>query len=385
MAIKDRSNRRLIRLGIIRLGIKKKSSKGVEYPAQADHFVLKDAPEIATVYGDEPRELDVMLPYPDVERNFTAFYQVWAGGVLVCQGDGEYVRYATPFTSSINQKSGRTSVKNAPGDTQVSNGMACTDFDWNGSHFDQGAEVPCSGGAKDLYSHCAACKLSSMLKVMMVDPRLFRMGYYQISTGSTRNYDTIMGTLEAMPADRLNGIPFKLRMVEEQTTFQDTDGKRKKTKKWFLQLEPDPELVRKLYQRMTAQMIEVPSPDDEIIARIAPPDTDLDFGDIGDPNTFDGELENGAFIDPEPEATPEQPGNPAPAATITIPPMPDGIPETCGEVDWGTVYQQFGFKHKGQAMSALVNVYGSTWREKPTADAWEQLAIYQASKEANGA
>lgn len=267
MPIRDRSNRRLVRLGVIRLGHKEKQTKKrkdgttyeVEYPTQDDHFVLTDAPELAEVYGEQPRELDVLLPFPDVTRNFDAYYQVWAGGVLVCQGDGEQVLYSTPFTVQVSDK-GATHVYNASGDTLVSNGIAQVRFTWNGSIFKPGDTVACPGQSADLYPHCAACKLNGMLKVMMSDPRLFRMGYYQVSTGSKRNYDTIMGTLEMLPAERLNGIPFKLRMVEESTTYKDSNGKRAKGTKWFLQLEPDPAFTRHLYTRMTRSMMGLPEP-----------------------------------------------------------------------------------------------------------------------------
>ena len=94
----------------------------------------------------------------------------------------------------------------------------------------------------------------------MADPRLFRLGYYQIATGSGRNYDTILGTLELISdqAGKVNGIPFKLRMVKEHTTYVD-DGKRKKTEKWFLQLEPDPTFTRKLYSRTASGILALPS------------------------------------------------------------------------------------------------------------------------------
>ncbi len=266
MSLKDRDRtrpRRLVRLGIIRLGYKEKRQRkdGSEYefPVQADHFVLTDAQELTQVYGKQPRELDVILPFPDVERNFDAAYTVWAGGVLVCRGDGEFVEYAAPFKVTT-KKNGKTAVYNDAGDTQVSGGAAQVPFDWNGTHFEPGELVPCSGASQDLYPHCKACKMSAILKVMMADPRLFRLGYYQIATGSGRNYDTILGTLELIgdQAGKVNGIPFKLRLVEEQTTYQE-NGKRRKTTKWFLQLEPDPTFVRKLYSKTAAGILALPS------------------------------------------------------------------------------------------------------------------------------
>lgn len=292
MAIKDRTRRRLVRLGTIRLGIQVPNSSGNgTHPVQTDYFVLKDAPELMDVYGEKPRELDVLLPFPDIERNFDAWYQVWAGGVLVCQGDGEYVQYATPHRVQVKERKrggevvGHTThVYNDKGDTLVSNGVAQAAFDWNGEHFEAGEIVPCPGAAKDLYPHCAACRLGCLLKVMMADPTLFRMGYYQISTGSKRNYDTIMGTLEMFPADRVNSIPFKLRLVEEQVTYND-NGERKKGKKWFLQLEPDPTITRKLYSKAAERLIEEPA---SVAALPAPegPDWDQLVVDVPEPPPF---------------------------------------------------------------------------------------------------
>ena len=179
MPIKDRTRRRLVRLGIIRLGYMKENSRGTKYPAQSDSFLLHDAPEIQEFYAaqgiDKVRELGVLLPFPDIDRNFSANYQVWAGGVLVCQGDGEYVSYATPFTTTVSTS--KTSVKNAAGDTHVSNGCAQVAFSWNGASFEPGELVPCSGATQDLYPHCKACRLSCLLKVMMADESLFRLGY----------------------------------------------------------------------------------------------------------------------------------------------------------------------------------------------------------------
>ena len=262
MPLKDRDRtrpRRLVRSGIIRLGHKEKRKRKdgseYEYPVQDSHFVLTDAPDIAEVYGDKPRELDVILPFPDIARNFDAFYTVWAGGVLVCKGDGEYIRYATPLRTE--EKSGRTRVYNDSGDTLVSDGQAQVAFKWNGQEFEPGDLVPCSGAAQDLYPQCAACRKSALLKVMMAKPELIRCGYYQLATTSGRNYDTILGTLEMVSADGLrpvNGIPFKLRLVEEATTYIDK-GKRKATKKWFVQLEPSPVIVRALYQQQARALL----------------------------------------------------------------------------------------------------------------------------------
>ena len=392
MPIKDRDNRRLNRLGIIRLGHKEERRRPdgstYTYPVQDDHFLLHDASDVAEFYHkkgiDEVRELDVLLPYPDIDRNFPTWYQVWAGGVLVCQGDGEYVEHATPFTCAISQKGG-VSVRNAPGDTLVANGVALVPFDWNGDHFGEGDHVPCPGATGGAYPHCKACKLSSVLKVMMADPDLFRFGYYQISTGSGQNYDTIMGTLEAMPADRVNGVPFKLSLVERQTSFQDTDGQRKKTTKWFLQLEPDRDITRKLYRRQVSHMIGAPEPRDVPALSYdrkdwiehdgedppAPPPWAEDQAEGDDEPTGDPFL-NGTPAEPEPESAP-----PAPA---TLVPAPAGlthqnIVEKAAGLD--------GYAHVGDVKAAMLSIYGASWSRTPEwspSEAWSELQIYAASK-----
>jgi hypothetical protein len=147
--------------------------------------------------------------------------------------------------------------------------------------------------------------VSAILKVMMARPDLFRLGYYQIATGSGRNYDTILGTLEliASQAGRVNGIPFKLRLVKEPTIYNE-DGTRKQTEKWFLQLEPEPEFTRKLYRRQAAAILDEPAPRPQL----EPGDWDGEFdadseapppiAENGGPATVDAET--GEILEPEP-------------------------------------------------------------------------------------
>jgi len=81
--------RRLPRLGKIRLGIKVISKKtGRSYPKETDYFVCP--PEVQKVYGDRPKELDVMFPINDREIIFPQAY-CWYGKSrgIKCMGDGE--------------------------------------------------------------------------------------------------------------------------------------------------------------------------------------------------------------------------------------------------------------------------------------------------------
>ena len=81
--------RRLPRLGKIRLGVKKISSKGKEYPAEVDYFVCP--PEVQKVFGEQPKELEIMFPINEVESIFPQSYTFYGSSKGVkCKGDGEH-------------------------------------------------------------------------------------------------------------------------------------------------------------------------------------------------------------------------------------------------------------------------------------------------------
>ena len=81
------TQRRLPRLGKIRLGIKAISQNGREYPKAVDYFVVP--PEVGEIYGPEPRTLDIILPVDSEELLASTFYKAYsASRGLVCKGDG---------------------------------------------------------------------------------------------------------------------------------------------------------------------------------------------------------------------------------------------------------------------------------------------------------
>lgn len=291
MAIKDRKRTRFNRLGVIRLGYRVfycdnghakaptrwngnasqecsvcgKTRSGLSErsgvaPYQPGHFVLRDAPAILDFYEQRGtpetgiRELEIMFPFAERDRNFIANYQVWTANTVVCEGDGEYVTRASPFKLS-KSKSGYLRIRQDTGDTLVNNGMACKKFDWNGEHFEAGDHVPCSGsGEERLYPHCALCKLNSLIKVIMADPELFDVGYYQIATGSGNNYDAFDTMFDILPAN-VQGVRFRLQMVQEKKRYRGDDGKLHPTEKWFLYLKPMREDLRQMMEQQAARQL----------------------------------------------------------------------------------------------------------------------------------
>jgi len=83
---------RLPRLGKIRLGEKvekiTKQGKKIEYPRSLDYFVVPE--EVKAIYGEKPRQLDVMFPTDDEEAIFPQYYKRYGSQRgLKCKGDGQ--------------------------------------------------------------------------------------------------------------------------------------------------------------------------------------------------------------------------------------------------------------------------------------------------------
>jgi len=72
----------------IRLGIRKKNEKGVEYPVETHFFVCPKA--VRDIFGDEPTELRVYFPTNKREEIFPQNYEKYgSNNALQCWGDGE--------------------------------------------------------------------------------------------------------------------------------------------------------------------------------------------------------------------------------------------------------------------------------------------------------
>ena len=81
------NQRRLPRMGKIRLGLKVVNQNGREYPKAVDYFVCP--PEVQEVFGPKPTALDIILPVDAEELVASTFYKAYsASRGLVCRGDG---------------------------------------------------------------------------------------------------------------------------------------------------------------------------------------------------------------------------------------------------------------------------------------------------------
>lgn len=188
--------RRLPRLGKIRLGIKKLSRSGQEYPVEADCFVCP--PEVQKVYGERPKELRIMFPVDDATQIFPQAYKWYgANAGLKCKGDGETaIRRWADLEEPLRQEIG-------------------------GRHDDNElVEIPCSCFRLE----SGECSEKGNLMVILPDVNLG--GVYQIDTGSFYNIVELNSTIDYLKAllGRIALIPLTLRREAVEIPFQ---GKRR--------------------------------------------------------------------------------------------------------------------------------------------------------------
>jgi hypothetical protein len=81
--------RRFVPKGKIRLGVKVKNAKGVEYPKETEYFACHEVPEVEAVYGAKPTALDVMFPTGKLDVIFPQAYECYGRNTgLKCTGNG---------------------------------------------------------------------------------------------------------------------------------------------------------------------------------------------------------------------------------------------------------------------------------------------------------
>ena len=278
--------RRLPRIGKIRLGIKAVNSSGTEYPKDVDYFVCPL--EVQNVYGEQPRELDVIIPVEDPKMFFPFALKWYSASSLVCKGDGVTAERAK---SKVDDKD---KVLDAAGTKRSK------------------VKCPC-GHLKTDENPKGECTLKATLMVMI--PKVSMGGIYAIDTGSIHNVIEINSCVAmerqsdpAIPGDegepagflralfgRVALIPLKLRRVERD--IEKPDGKR--VKKWLLQLTTDANLPAVQAYRDGAVLalqrssaLALPEPDRDITDDKKPIDvTDLESPDLAEapPNPTQGE------------------------------------------------------------------------------------------------
>lgn len=279
--------RRLPRAGKIRLGIKKKTNGGAEYPSEVDYFILdpqtpselenkKLIDEFHRLYGDQPKSINVMFPLSNPELIFPQFYKRYGKTTsLQCKGDGEVAYCATEEYAAGLEKI-------PPKGDEL-----------------PGIKVVCKG--KDCpYYIKKQCSEVATLQVLL--PDLPGAGVWQITTGSFNsivNLNSCFDYIRAI-AGRFHMIPLKLERREQEVQHKDAEGKVSSRKHYILHIDMAVKLadLQKYAQiDSTRIMLELPVPEQEkedIVFETSPEEKAADVivesaatdSDFGDPERF---------------------------------------------------------------------------------------------------
>ncbi|MDI6774009.1 MAG: hypothetical protein QME60_01235 [Verrucomicrobiota bacterium] len=209
---------RLPRIGVIRLGEKVKNASGREYPRALDYFRLDDAPGVKEVYGNNPKELDVMFPTERVELFFEQKLKAYRKSGLFCASDDGHE--ARRVRLGISDGQFTKIPKGQPYDPDGEAYLKQTGEDVEvGSLF----ELPCPFEECGFFKS-GFCKPVARLLIFL--PKVPGFGVYQIVTSSdngTRNINSYIESIRAV-AGRVSMIPLKLRL--EPMDVQ-VEGKKK--------------------------------------------------------------------------------------------------------------------------------------------------------------
>lgn len=304
MAIDGLTNRGLSfpEIGSIRKGDKKGDrAPGKDLQWFRAEFDIEEKAALTTfmqVYGARPAELNVFLPFDDIERMWDPFYEAYVAGGLVYRSDGRYVLYE---------------IDPATGKKIVVNGQPSAPHRANPVGFYGQKREPINA------------KATGHLKIII--PELGRAAYLVVHTTSIHDIINISDQLNALKAingGRLAGIPLKLRRRPKSiSTPSGEGGKRARRIKWLLSIEADPDWVSKMIKSVANAALPAgyetlalaAAPTTIIDQKGSPVETDIPDTDDSDDyeDEFDGE-EDGEVIEQRAE---EKPSAPKPAQPAT--------------------------------------------------------------------
>jgi Recombination directionality factor-like len=226
------------RLGKIRKGgeqgTKTKEIRGekVQVPIvgkDLDYFrIVSDRPgleaQMAQLYGQEPKELRVVMPYHTVEEVFDPWMKEYGKSGLKRQCDGAQQILWLPEGAANYRGVG---IGDAP--------LPC---------------VAATNGCK--------CQRTAALKVVL--PEVFALGhcgYFEIATSSKHDILSIGGALNYVFGLRgsLLGVPFIVRRSPEEKSYPNPSGTRSTKEYNLIKIEVDPAWLQRQYQNQYAEMM----------------------------------------------------------------------------------------------------------------------------------
>jgi hypothetical protein len=213
------------RQGMIRLGVKKKTSTGTEYPAEVDYFILDpETPELEerqrlidlfhAEFGDRPKAISCLIRSSDINEAFPQNYKRYGRNTaLKCIGDGETALCTDPqFATGLKLlTTEELQIRNLKKDT-------ARPIIWCGGR-------ECAHSVVNEKSNSKECKASATLSIEI--PVLGGIGCWQITTGSFNSILNINGFIRDMVLrfGRAHMLPLTLERREIETIYKGKKAK----------------------------------------------------------------------------------------------------------------------------------------------------------------
>src|SRR3990170_838817 len=221
-------------------------------------------------YGPQPTEINIILPFNEIERCWDAWLEAYTAGRMVARSDGE------KFTYLVDTKTGEIKVKGGEPVTPYNEGQIV---------------------GHDYQNKPVKCRPVGRLKVII--PELARAAYLTVMTTSVHDIANISAQLEAfktLNGGRIAGIPLVLRRRPKMISTPGEKGQRVRREKWLLSIEADPEWVKRMLSETkrlalpgngTALLPETPGPewDKDIFESDVIEEDEEEFEPPSDPET----------------------------------------------------------------------------------------------------
>jgi len=303
MAIKGLTDRGLSfpEIGQIRKGAKKTDNAPgrdlTYFRVEFDENEKESSDKFFSIYGEQPTEIRIVLPFNDIERMWDAWLEGYTAGRMVARSDGDH------FTYLIDTQTGEFLVK---GGLDVKTGLPKPYID---------GQVVGYWTDKNNKKHPVFCKPVGRLKVIV--PELGRAAYLTVMTTSTHDIGNISAQLDAFKAVNnglIAGIPLILRRRPKKISCPNADGTRARRVKWMLSIEADPQWMAKMIGHLNT--LALPG-GNEFVALPNGEEVEVTPDEFNEP---DDEIQDAEFTEAEPEQPAQEPagnGNKQPAQATT--------------------------------------------------------------------
>jgi hypothetical protein len=308
-------------IGRLRLGIPKSDmAKDASGPKEIPYFRPDFRPDAAdsfaaflAIYGEQPTEIHIRLPFPQIDRCWDAFYEVYNTAGMLGMADGSRWLYLR------HNKTGELLVKDgmpihAQGLPVDENGMAYLPFDKNTPVYSYKSK---KGEDVAVYA-----KPTGRLKVLI--PELKRAVFIQVITHSTYNCRKISSQLAGIEIIAQNAgmtlpmVPMVLSRRKELISVS-INGKKSMQEHYLLNIEIDPNWMEAQFKYLDALMPGITP----TLRMQLPQGEELEPEDVEEPTIENGEeIDRGPewgstfFTDKQPVTEVAQPGIPQPVGIV---------------------------------------------------------------------